>query len=94
METHTMLMETPFNGTQACKNVDPDLFFPDTKDEVDFYIPEKAKAAKAICNTCVMMGQCLEYALAQSGLVGIWGGTDEDERRRLKRRRARNKVYS
>ena len=46
--------------------------------------------AKAICGTCLVRPECLATALADSSLVGIWGGTTTRERvairRRLRRR--------
>ncbi len=42
-------------------------------------------AAVRICERCPVRQQCLEHALASPGLVGIWGGTTEVERRWLLR---------
>ena len=33
--------------------------------------------AKAVCSNCVVMGECLDYAMVDDSLVGIWGGTSE-----------------
>jgi WhiB family redox-sensing transcriptional regulator len=33
-----------------------------------------------------VQAECLEYALANDERFGIWGGLDERERRRLRRR--------
>ena len=43
--------------------------------------------AKAICYACQARKECLEFALATRHGFGIWGGRDEDERRRLRRSR-------
>ena len=32
-----------------------------------------------------MSSQCLEFALATNQEAGVWGGTTEDERRRLRK---------
>src|SRR6266511_746616 len=48
--------------------------------------PWYARAAKRICQTCVVQVECLEYALANDERFGIWGGMSERERRRLKKR--------
>jgi hypothetical protein len=42
--------------------------------------------AKAMCRTCVVIDE-LDYALANGEKSGIWGGTRERERPRLRRER-------
>jgi len=66
----------------ACQDTDPDLFFP-----VGTTGPaiEQIEAAKAVCGICPVQSQCLEFALATNQDSGVWGGTSEDERRRLRR---------
>jgi WhiB family redox-sensing transcriptional regulator len=66
----------------SCKDTDPDLFFP-----VGTTGPaiEQIEAAKAVCGICPVQSQCLEFALATKQDSGVWGGTSEDERRRLRR---------
>ena len=47
------------------------------------------RAALAICGTCRVRDECLSYALAAPGHlpeVGIWGGTTDDERKKLRRK--------
>lgn len=63
-----------------CVGVDPDIFFPERG--------ASTKEAKAICAACSVREDCLEYALANGEKFGIWGGTSERERRRLRRARA------
>lgn len=80
----------PFNGTQACANVeDPDIFFPDyergNKQNNDRE-KKKEDQAKAICNSCSFIADCLEYALVE-GPEGIWGGTNPKERKKIRQRR-------
>ena len=51
-------------------------------------VPEKGgstREAKAVCQSCEVRQQCLEYALANDERFGIWGGLSERERRRLRR---------
>ena len=69
------------NGA-ACRNSDPDLFFPAGTTGIS--LADIAKA-KAVCRSCVVVGQCLQYALETNQETGVWGGTSEDERRRLRR---------
>jgi len=63
----------------ACRDTDPNLFFPNTDAE--------AGAAKAVCAECPVRQECLEYAVATRQDDGVWGGLDETQRRRLRRRR-------
>lgn len=67
-----------FEG-KACQTGQVDLFFP---------LPEAGNSgpAKAICRECPVRFECLNYALAQN-LVGVWGGTTTEERKRLRRKR-------
>jgi WhiB family redox-sensing transcriptional regulator len=42
-----------------------------------------AMKARSICAECPALMECRNYALAYSGLAGIWGGLDHQERRDL-----------
>lgn len=66
-----------------CRDEDPEMFFPVST------AGSAAARAKAVCAACTVARQCLSWALDNSQDVGIWGGLDENERRALKRRRAR-----
>lgn len=68
-----------------CRNEDPELFFPvgSTGPALD-----QIEAAKSVCRRCQVQDPCLEWALGRA-VAGVWGGTDEDERRALQRRAAR-----
>ncbi len=66
----------------ACRDTDPDLFFPVGTTGVAV---EQIDAAKAVCNACISQEQCLEFALATNQDSGIWGGTSEEERRKLRK---------
>jgi WhiB family transcriptional regulator, redox-sensing transcriptional regulator len=61
----------------ACRGLDPDLFYPDRGGSTE--------AAKAVCVSCPVSTQCLDFALSNSERFGIWGGKSERERRRLRR---------
>lgn len=63
-----------------CLGVDPDLFFPERG--------ASTREAKAVCGSCEVRADCLEYALDHAEKFGIWGGLSERERRRLRRERA------
>ncbi|MFI1167448.1 WhiB family transcriptional regulator [Streptomyces sp. NPDC020801] len=69
----------------ACRQEDPDLFFPIGTTGPALLQTEQAKA---VCRRCPVSEQCLEWALNTDQTIGVWGGTSETERRALKRRRA------
>lgn len=70
----------------ACRDEDPDLFFP-----IGSSGPAVVQAAEAkvVCRGCPVQAQCLEWALENGQDSGVWGGLAEDERRALKRRSRR-----
>ena len=58
-----------------CRDYPPSVFFPSDGVGVD--------AARKICATCPVLGQCKEYALEHRIDHGVWGGCSERERRRI-----------
>jgi WhiB family redox-sensing transcriptional regulator len=70
----------PWVAHGACRDADPDLFFPTRGGDLD--------PARAICAQCPVADACAEYAIPLSQLHGVWGGLSENERRRIRRRRA------
>ncbi|MGW2822887.1 WhiB family transcriptional regulator [Streptomyces sp. NPDC001443] len=66
-----------------CRTEDPDLFFPVGTSGPSLL---QTQQAKAVCARCPVRERCLEFALDTGQAVGVWGGTDEAERRALKRR--------
>jgi len=68
----------------ACRQVDPDLFFP-----VGHTLGwlKQIEQAKQVCNRCPMRSVCLEWALSTGQWSGVWGGLTEGERRTLARGR-------
>ncbi|MGW1724062.1 WhiB family transcriptional regulator [Streptomyces sp. NPDC002306] len=67
----------------ACSTEDPDLFFPIGTSGPSLLQTEQAKA---VCRRCPVQERCLEFALDTGQALGVWGGTNETERRALKRR--------
>lgn len=57
--------------------------------EVDFLTRHQAEQARAfqVCGRCPVRVECLEYALADPFLTGVWGGTDGAARRAIRRNR-------
>jgi WhiB family redox-sensing transcriptional regulator len=66
----------------ACRDTSPDLFFP-----VGTTGPaiEQIAQAKAVCRECEVQTECLEFAMVSNQDSGVWGGTSEEERRKLRR---------
>ncbi|MFF6993156.1 WhiB family transcriptional regulator [Streptomyces sp. NPDC010273] len=75
----------------ACRDVDPDLFFPIGTGGLTLV---QIGEAKAVCARCPVSKRCLEWALDVGQVEGVWGGTTESERRATRRRSARRKTES
>ena len=45
---------------------------------------ESINEARAICSRCPVSRECLHFALS-NGCIGVWGGTTDNERRRIRR---------
>ncbi len=74
--------ERPWVVFGACRDADPDLFFPRTREDADH--------ALAVCASCPVRPECLEYAFEAGERFGIWGGLTDKERRKLARRLRRS----
>lgn len=88
METTNLLIEDEllvieWRDLAACNGHDPNLFFPagETGPAV-----EQIRHAKAICASCEVQDDCLDYAIETNQMSGVWGGLTEDERRPVRRR--------
>lgn len=66
----------------ACRDEDPELFFPDGTTGAAF---DQTQRAKAVCQSCRVSNQCLQWALDNNQDAGIWGGLSEEERRNIRR---------
>ena len=66
----------------ACRDQDPELFFPLTEMGPG---ARQVDRAKAVCARCPVRADCLAYALEGGLDHGIFGGTTESERRELRR---------
>src|SRR5260370_33676344 len=62
----------------ACRDVDPELFFPIGNTGPALLQIEEAKH---VCRRCPVTDSCLRWALESGQDAGVWGGTREDERR-------------
>ena len=72
-------LDRTWQGRANCMVGDPELFFPERV--------ASTREAKEVCRGCVVRGDCLEFAIANSEKFGIWGGMSERERRRVRRAR-------
>jgi WhiB family transcriptional regulator, redox-sensing transcriptional regulator len=80
-----------FRDRAACRDTDPELFFP-----IGTGGPALAQigAAKAVCRRCQVTPECLSWAILTGQRDGIWGGLDPLERHELRRREARASLFS
>jgi WhiB family redox-sensing transcriptional regulator len=72
----------------ACRQEDPELFFPIGTTGAAAVQIEKAQA---VCRRCPVTQTCLSWALETGQDAGVWGGSTEEERRSLRRRNARQR---
>jgi WhiB family redox-sensing transcriptional regulator len=82
--TTKLLQPVEWQSGARCVEVDPEIFFPERGGS--------SRAARAVCDLCKVRADCLEYALNNKEQFGIWGGTSERERRRIRKERARRKL--
>ena len=71
-----------WRGKASCRSVDPDLFFPVGTTGIALV---QIEHAKSVCRSCEAQSACLEFALATNQESGVWGGTSEEERRKLRK---------
>ena len=62
-----------------CLGIDTNLFYPDRHEE------STGIDARAVCAQCVVREECLSYALQTGERFGIWGGTSERQRKKMRR---------
>jgi WhiB family redox-sensing transcriptional regulator len=68
----------------ACRDEDPELFFPiGTSGPALLQVED----AKAVCRHCGVADDCLSWAIESGQESGVWGGLSEEERRALTTRR-------
>lgn len=73
----------------ACRDEEPELFFPIGNTGPAL---QQIDEAKRVCQSCDVQEPCLNWAIESGQDAGVWGGLSEDERRSLKRRRARERA--
>jgi len=76
-----MTARANWRDAAACRDADPDLFFPiGTTGPARRQIGE----AKRVCRTCPAQTHCLAWALDNRVTDGVWGGTTGEERRAMR----------
>jgi len=65
-----------FRDKAACKNADPNLFFPEKGANKLF------KEAVEICKRCTVYKDCLRFAMNNQIPYGVWGGLSPKQRTR------------
>jgi WhiB family redox-sensing transcriptional regulator len=71
-----------WHSLAACKDLEPDTFFPvgNTGESLEY-----VEYAKKICRRCGVTRDCLNWAITNNIDNGVWGGKDEEERRNMRR---------
>src|SRR3990167_2279467 len=69
-----------WQGRAKCRGMDVDWFYA-ARGQV-----EKNLAARRICLECEVRTECLAAALRNCETCGVWGGSSERERRKLRRK--------
>lgn len=65
-----------WHAKAECRGMGPELFFPS--------LGRSSLAALQVCSRCEVSEECRTAAIADSELLGIWGGTAPQQRRELR----------
>tara|TARA_Y100000361_G_C11091414_1_gene306636 strand:- start:115 stop:402 length:288 start_codon:yes stop_codon:yes gene_type:complete len=78
-ELNELLVWEPMDWADQgkCRDLQTDIFFAEGG--------KQAKLAKVICVACPVREECLDYAIRNFELYGIWGGYTAPERRDLRK---------
>ena len=72
----------------ACRDADPEVFFPPTEDDTSAVVAAHLVATRPICEPCPVRVDCLRWALDSGQDYGIWAATTPTGRRQIRRHRA------
>lgn len=75
-----LLVKYEWMSDALCREIGDEPFFSDDAG--------LTKRAKKICHRCPVIAECLQYALDDRDLVGVFGGTTDKDRRSIRRRKA------
>jgi len=76
----TSTLDEHWRMRAACRGM-AGLFYPERGQVAD------SAAAISICSCCGVRAECLEHALDHAEMLGVWGGTNESQRKLLRRAR-------
>jgi WhiB family redox-sensing transcriptional regulator len=71
----------------ACRDHDPELFFPPCDDDTSVIVARHKMAVAAICQACPVATDCLRWALDTGQEHGLWAATTPTDRRAIRRAR-------
>jgi len=74
-----LVVHWEWQNQAACRGMDSSIFYHPTA-ERNAARANRTAAAKAICDQCPVITQCLDHALRVREPYGIWGGLSETER--------------
>ncbi|GAA4774973.1 hypothetical protein GCM10023200_04310 [Actinomycetospora chlora] len=72
----------------ACRDADPELFFPASDDWTTSANARALLEAGRVCAGCPVRRECLTYAVESGQAFGIWAGRSPLELRAIRRARA------
>lgn len=70
-----------FRDVGLCAEIDPELFYPERGCSV--------REPISVCLACPVRAECLAWALETDERWGVWGGTSEQQRAKMRRERRR-----
>ena len=71
-----------------CRDLDPDLWFPDADERTTEYA-DQAAVAISVCNVCPIKDTCLTYGV-EFETYGVWGGATPSQRREMRKDESTN----
>lgn len=81
----SLRVEQVWQAKAACRGPQAATFFPPSHFERKDEKEAREARAKAICASCCVRQECLDYAVRIREPHGIWGGLNEVERKPLLR---------
>lgn len=72
----------------ACVSIGTAIFYPPAGAVSGFHYAQ----ARAVCNTCPVAAQCLEFALDNDERHGMWGGHSPEQRDRILKARGKRRT--
>jgi WhiB family redox-sensing transcriptional regulator len=80
----------PWMREAACKGSNNNAFFPERGAPSRNIVAE----ARKVCDTCSVKQECLDYAIANHEVHGVWGGMTKVERRAYSKQQKFQKAHA